>query len=187
MGVTSKKIKRVIGSFNLKYLVIATIRSSNMKSFAMASFVFFIVAITMIAMASGGIMGVCEEWADETGECSKRNDAEACCREQGVPDLCFGYCLPGQLAKQRQLKSVGGLCGQWCDQIEECFEGTEDYSLACCKNKGVPFDMPGNCRPAGGVCGEWIEKVSECRESNDGKACCEGQGVPEGCSAYCET
>merc|ERR1712135_56701 len=98
MGVTSKKIKRVIGSFNsirhslIKYLVIATIRSSNMKSCAMASFVFFIVAITMITIAEGAITGVCKEWIDEIAECSKGNEAEACCRELGIPDLCFGYC-----------------------------------------------------------------------------------------------
>merc|ERR1712133_112289 len=76
----------------VKYLVIATIRSSNMKSCAMASFVFFIVAITMIAMAKGGITGVCKEWLDEIADCSKGNEAEACCRELGIPDLCFGYC-----------------------------------------------------------------------------------------------
>merc|ERR1712029_850588 len=76
----------------IKYLVIATIRSSNMKSFAMASFIFFIVAITMIAMAKGAITGVCKEWIDEIAECSKGNEAEACCRELGIPDLCFGYC-----------------------------------------------------------------------------------------------
>ena len=41
---------------------------------------------------SGAITGVCKEWIDEIAECSKGNEAEACCRELGIPDLCFGYC-----------------------------------------------------------------------------------------------
>merc|ERR1712136_37157 len=78
MGSHIKKDTKSISIFQfnstqpeVKYLVIATISSSNMKSFAMGSFVFFIVAITMIAMAKGGITGVCKEWLDEIAECSK--------------------------------------------------------------------------------------------------------------------
>merc|ERR1712136_125573 len=113
MGSHIKKDTKSISIFQfnstqpeVKYLVIATISSSNMKSFAMGSFVFFIVAITMIAMAKGGITGVCKEWLDEIAECSKGNEAEACCREQGIPDLCFGYCKTKKSLEQHHEKST---------------------------------------------------------------------------------
>merc|ERR1712055_9140 len=168
----------------IKSLVIATIGNPNMKAFTMSCLVFFIVAITIIAMAEGGDMGVCEEHAEKIGKCQKENDAEACCAEQGIPDYCFGYCLK---TKQRQLRSVDGIGGPWHDQIEECHQGSEEDLLACCKNKGVPFEWSGYCRMEGGVCQEWEQVESECREGNEGKECCEEQGVPRKCSAYCET
>merc|ERR1712133_304545 len=197
MGVTSQKIQRVLGPFNsighnlIKSLVIATFRSSNMKAFARSSLVFFIVAITIIAMAKAGIMGVCKEWAEKIGKCSKGNEAEACCREQGIPDYCFGYCLQEQPSKQRQMDSVEELCNvpvfvKYCDQIKECFQGSEEDLLTCCKNKGVPYEASGNCRELGGEWEKWEQIEFECRQGNEGKKCCEDQGVPEKYSAYCE-
>ena len=45
-------------------------------------------------------MGACKKWADEIGKCSKGNEIEACCAQQGVPDYCFGYCLKEQPAEE---------------------------------------------------------------------------------------
>ena len=38
--------------------------------------------------------------------------AEECCRERGVPDVCFGYCeKENEVAVQRNLQT--GICGKW--------------------------------------------------------------------------
>merc|ERR1712198_285976 len=130
----------------------------------MASFVFLIVAITMIAMAKGGFMGVCKEWAEEIGKCSKGNEAEACCREQGIPDLCFGYCVRKQPAKQRQMPCWMQVsnCEDWMDEMAECREGHYLDSVACCKKKCVPSICFGGCREEGGMCEAWTKQVHEC-------------------------
>ena len=59
-------------------------------------------------------MGICKTWAKQLNKCnelraSKSNEVAACCAEQGVPDLCFGYCLTEQPAKQRQPAAKGVL------------------------------------------------------------------------------
>ena len=137
---------------------------------------------------SGGFVSKeCAQWVEQMSECSGHQMAKACCKDQGVPENCSGNCLNGDEVGPRQLKSVDVICGLWCDQIEECHQGSKEDLLACCKNKGVPVEYSGYCRIEGGVCEEWEQIESECREGNEGKECCEEQGVPEKCSAYCET
>ena len=61
-----------------------------------------------------------------------------------------------------------------------------DEVLTCCKNKGVPYESSGGCREKGGEWEEWWQIELECRQGNEGKKCCEDQGVPEKYSDYCE-
>ena len=48
-------------------------------------------------------------------------DAEKCCRENGVLDVCFGFCL-----KEREKTGTRsfGICGKWFKQINECRKGS---------------------------------------------------------------
>ena len=41
----------------------------------------------------------------------------ACCREKGVPDICFGYCLKERKAESR---AITGICHRWFELIGKC-------------------------------------------------------------------
>ena len=69
------------------------------------------------------------------------------------------------------------------EQIIKCHDGNAADSLACCKNHGVPFTCAGNCMPIGGECKKWYDEVEICADK--GKECCDKQGIPDECSAYC--
>merc|ERR1711973_241242 len=121
----------------VKYLVIATIRSSNMKAFTMSSFVFFIVAITIIAMAKGEDFGACGEWMDETAECREGTEADlgACCKNKGVPYWCSGDCVAND-----------GVCRKWSKHVSECRKSNE--AKECCEKQGVPNECSAYCETA---------------------------------------
>ena len=85
-------------------------------------------------------------------------------------------------------------------QIGECREGSPAELMACCKNQGVPFNciIPycmssvQNGTSVQTECAKWSYQIQQCMEGmkagrNEGKMCCEEQGVPDECSAYCET
>merc|ERR1712135_170682 len=104
-----------------------------MKSCAMASFVFFIVAITMITIAEGAIkVGVCKKWAEPILECGNGNDPEACCKNHEIPKSCRGFCLRK--------------CGKWVDEMVECRKGNE--AKECCEKQGVSSECSAYCETA---------------------------------------
>ena len=47
-------------------------------------------------------------------------DAEKCCRENGVLDVCFGYCLK---EKEETGSRSFGICDKWFKQINKCRKG----------------------------------------------------------------
>ena len=49
------------------------------------------------------------------------NEAEKCCREKGVPDVCFGYCQ--KESRNDKLRIKGGICTRWFKIIGECRKG----------------------------------------------------------------
>ena len=55
---------------------------------------------------------------------------EKCCREKGVPDVCFGYCMRTRTHEASRFRSGGitGICEKWLDEIGECRQGNI-YSL----------------------------------------------------------
>merc|ERR550519_1273816 len=54
-----------------------------------------------------------QKWAKDRGE--------KCCREKGVPYLCFGYCDRDSSIEQRQGMKTG-VCENWIQQIVKCRE-----------------------------------------------------------------
>ena len=48
-------------------------------------------------------------------------DEIKCCRENGVPDYCFGYCLIER--KKSESRAVTGVCKRWLEQIGHCTKG----------------------------------------------------------------
>ena len=46
----------------------------------------------------------------------------SCCKEKGVPDVCFGYCEKERTSKQRQGIQTG-ICKSWFEQIGICLGG----------------------------------------------------------------
>ena len=48
-------------------------------------------------------------------------DAEKCCRENGVLDVCFGYCLK---EREKTGSRSFGICGKWLKLINECRKGS---------------------------------------------------------------
>ena len=59
----------------------------------------------------------------------------ACCKNQGVPFKCTGYCSTNQLG-----------CVKWSDQIYECREGNK--GKVCCEKQGVPDECSAYCETA---------------------------------------
>ena len=49
------------------------------------------------------------------------NEAEKCCREKGVPDVCFGYCQ--KESRNDKLRIKDGICTRWFKIIGECRKG----------------------------------------------------------------
>ena len=61
------------------------------------------------------------------------DSGEECCREKGVPDVCFGYCIrKGTPAVDRTgirgTLLITQICEKWFDEIGECRPGNI-YSL----------------------------------------------------------
>ena len=85
----------------------------------------------------------CAKWFEKIiGECNWRGneaDLRACCRNQGVPYECSGYCT---------LKEVGNMwmwkCEEWEPQIRKCNEGNDGY--LCCQEQGVPKECSAYCK-----------------------------------------
>ena len=53
-------------------------------------------------------------------------DAEACCREKGVPEVCFGYCKKPKKPTSNDGKLAmmsTGICGKWFEVIGKCMGG----------------------------------------------------------------
>ena len=51
----------------------------------------------------------------------KGTDGTKCCREEGVPDYCFGYCLTGR--KNTASRAITGACKEWLKEIGDCSKG----------------------------------------------------------------
>ena len=45
-------------------------------------------------------------------------DGKECCREKGVPEYCFGYCL--KEATETKSRAITGFCEEWLKQIGQC-------------------------------------------------------------------
>ena len=48
-------------------------------------------------------------------------DGIKCCREKGVSDLCFGYCLKEN--RNTKSRAITGRCKEWFEQIGNCKKG----------------------------------------------------------------
>ena len=49
------------------------------------------------------------------------NGGTKCCREKGVPDVCFGYCSIG--STDVSSRAVTGACKNWLKEISDCDKG----------------------------------------------------------------
>ena len=49
-------------------------------------------------------------------------DQEKCCREYGVPDVCFGYCET-EMSEGYRSGVKTGICEKWFKIIRKCGEG----------------------------------------------------------------
>ena len=49
------------------------------------------------------------------------SDGIKCCREKGVSDICFGYCLTEE--KNTKSGAITGVCEEWLKQIGHCRKG----------------------------------------------------------------
>merc|ERR1712212_264765 len=109
----TKRIKT--SQLNLKSKVIAAILNYIMKTFAISSLIFLIVAIAIIGnatgkrtvVASGEMSPACLDHANQIKKClegSGSGSAEvvACCKEKGVSEECIKYCEAKQPSKQLQ-------------------------------------------------------------------------------------
>ena len=79
---------------------------------------------------------VCEQWFEKIVKCqfeSEDNEAvlKACCRDQGVPYECSGYCTEKEVEDMFAWR-----CGKWRQQINEC--GVSNDGHVCCEEQGVP-------------------------------------------------
>ena len=128
-------------------------------------------------------MGACKRWAEKSEECaaswvpnSRLPNCLLRCSDLGVPQHCIGFCI----SNKDGMDVKDGICADFRDKTDKCKQSNEADLGACCKNQGVPYVCSGDCLVEGGVCEEWQQKVFECLKSDDGKECCERQGVPEG-------
>ena len=60
------------------------------------------------------------------GQKTGKSEGEDCCREKGVPDVCFGFC--------RKEKNVGsrvvtGTCDKWLETIGKCRGGNSNNQM----------------------------------------------------------
>ena len=87
---------------------------------------------------------ICDkQWLGKIEKCYKGNkDNEvglrACCRNQGVPYECSGYCTPKEAAYMWAWK-----CEEWSQESEECRKGNDGY--VCCEEQGVPKECSFLC------------------------------------------
>merc|ERR1712212_30192 len=103
----TKRIKT--SQLNLKSKVIAAILNYIMKTFAISSLIFLIVAIAIIGnatgkrtvVASGEMSPACLDHANQIKKCLE-GSGSACCKEKGVSEECIKYCEAKQPAKQLQ-------------------------------------------------------------------------------------
>ena len=56
------------------------------------------------------------------------NDNLRCCQEEGVPDICQGYCeteetLQENIGGRNGLRTMTGICGLFFKKISECQTG----------------------------------------------------------------
>ena len=55
-------------------------------------------------------------------------DQEKCCRENGVPDVCFGYCEKETKDDERTGVKTG-ICEKWFKTIGKCAGGRSEIIL----------------------------------------------------------
>ena len=53
-------------------------------------------------------------------------DGIECCRENGVPEYCFGYCL--KETKETKSRAITGACEEWLKQIGQCNKGLSVFT-----------------------------------------------------------
>merc|ERR1712212_166653 len=110
-----------------------SIPNSKMKVFTMPNLVFVVVAIAMIANATG-----CGQWFEKIGKCKQATDVADLllrCKLIGVPYECSGYCLPEELG-----------CRKWFQQIDRCVKDND--GISCCEEQGVPKECSAYCETA---------------------------------------
>ena len=62
-----------------------------------------------------------------------QNDNLRCCQEQGVPDICQGYCETDETLQQsietdNGLRTMTGICGLFFKKISKCINGNHANS-----------------------------------------------------------
>ncbi|XP_033725168.1 Ig-like and fibronectin type-III domain-containing protein 2 [Pecten maximus] len=109
-------------------------------------------------------------------------DHTRCCRANGVPTPCLGYCQ-GQALPQ---DAVGALCLSYVDYIVTCF------SQDCCQDSGISDECQAVCMMEAPVmsplvCEMDFNKVLACvADGRDHTRCCRANGVPTPCLGYCQ-
>ena len=48
---------------------------------------------------------------------------EQCCRDRGVPDVCFGYCMKEHRGPNEARRIQTGICKNWFKDIRDCQHG----------------------------------------------------------------
>jgi len=91
----------------------------------------------------------------------------ACCREKGVPDICFGYCLKERKAESR---AITGICHRWFELIGKCL-GTkipgiieQPAKIDNTQLTGKMSSCPECCYKSGYVFGCGIAAVFVCKD-----------------------
>merc|ERR1712212_886404 len=141
-----KEYKDLSTEFNtIKSPVISAILNCNMRIFTISSLIVVIFAIEMIAKATGQQTGcvMCEQWFEKIEKCNVGNaENEAglitCCRNQGIPYECSGYCTLKEIENMLMWK-----CGNWFQQMRKCSGVNDGY--VCCEEQGVPKECSAYC------------------------------------------
>ena len=174
-----------IDNLGLKFHIfqaISAILNCNMKAFTMLSLVFVIVAIAMIAKATGKPTSVpfymSSYWFYFIINIESTNN------DQSQTNYYFSD------------TQAWYECPKWIEKIGKCHEEQHSQrcqwhigkrcSLArCCKKAGVPYKCFIQDVETETGCGEWLQQADECRKGNERKVCCEEKGVPDKCLVLC--
>ena len=62
------------------------------------------------------------------------SDQGKCCRDEGVPDICLGFCETHLNVIPRHYQRQIGICGKWFGVIGRCEQDANDSGINDCSN-----------------------------------------------------